>query len=374
MADFPEKLAFARRLVAAGIAKDLSQAAGITFQVGSAGLTPEDREFLAFEVGGSRGVAPDNLAAFAAKAKKTQDTLQFGSFRDSAQKLLRTSEETDANVTQVAEATTKFGDNLTALGFSGDAGLAALAAINKKSGNVDVAGTRLLQLLVQIDKRGLSKGTLEETVLAIQSQVDAGKNVFSVLGEQNAVSGFRNLMEFIDFFRQQRELVANAPATDIVGSRLHELRKDPVLAAALDAGESKGGLASTEEAVLSVRENLLASARDQIRRALLEEKRFAGAAFESFGFDTADFFNNERTALLGLENDERLRPQTRLLIAKFLRDTLEEEGFGPLTTDSQKEASRERRDRVVELLELQLEEQQKANARPRGTTTPARKR
>ncbi|MEQ8849895.1 hypothetical protein [Botrimarina sp.] len=300
LANFSGNKELATDLVRRGIANDMAQGAGIAFQLGSSGVKGAERDFLIEEVAAPKLVAPGNLATFAAKVKKAQGTLGFGSFQNTTQKILQASEATDTDATSIATASTRFGSELGALGFSGDSGLAALTTIIQQSPNQDIAANRLRAFLGEVDKKGLGKGTLRETIAAIQSRVDAGAEESSILTNSRSLSGFRNLRDQLEFFDQQQGLIASAPERDVVGQRAGELAKDPVFGAQLAADEARGRRLVAETAELAPGAALRQAIEDEgIARAHEGGNRFAAGVGYAGGWmnDMAAFAYGDRAYL-----------------------------------------------------------------------------
>ncbi len=306
LSDFSKNSELSKDLVKRGIAKDTSQAARIVFQLSSSGIRGEDRDFILNQVAANKLVAPENLATFSSKVEKSRNVLGLGSLEDAVNKILQTSDSTDSNATAIAQATTKFGSQMSALGFKGDAGLAALTTVLQSADNQDVAANQLRALLTQIDKRGLSKGGLRSTVVSLQKRVQAGESIQEILGETRAIAGFRNIRNRLGFFDEQLGLISSAGERDLVSLRGSEIRNNSSFNAAFLAEEAAGNLSISSEEVTAERRNLVRAAYDSTRARLYREGKEFEAGLLS-PLETFDIYSGSQEYRLRAGLDEEIR-------------------------------------------------------------------
>jgi hypothetical protein len=216
-------------------------------------------------------------------------------------------EVAQADATRVALAATEFGGQAAALGLGDETAAAAFLAIERVSKNEDTAATQLRSLLDQVDKKGLSKGSLPATINAIQARIASGETAFDVLGETRAVQGFRNLRKELPFFQQQEQLLQRANVQDLAAQRGGRLLSDPVFAAGVARQQAEGLQAIAEEQRHAVRENLFDAARASRRAALTRSGRMGGAGqVEMLAWAAADVLGLERPVLREQMFQERM--------------------------------------------------------------------
>lgn len=328
-------LAFARQLVATGVAPDVGSGADIAFALTSAGLSAEEKAFVSGRIGASRAVPAEELPGVATNIKKAQNQLQLGTFAASTNKLLAASEFTDTTLTKIAEAATRFGTDLEGAGFSGDVGLAALTAILRSAPNPEQASTRLSAFLRESGNRGFARDTLGGTLEAIQSQIAAGATAKDVLGSEDAVKGFRNLRQNRNLFDQTLAAVVAAPQTDLVGSRFGSLeREDPIFRSAKRRQEAERRLAAVDESKFSEVESLFERLRAERIAGLREQgssEVFIGA--QRAAFAAADVLGGELGSLRQTLQAESLGTDTGVSasLLRDIRDLLERQVNGQPT-------------------------------------------
>lgn len=245
MANAIDNLSFARDVEKAGIA-DLGTASSLAKQLAASGITGAERDFLVYKIGGEGAVSPENLEPLGAKAKKAQQLLGVKGFDETLQMLFAGADPSDSNPTDFAVAATKYANAFKALGYTPTESVAALGTALKFSDNAEVGGTALQAFAAQVDKRGLNKGTLKDTVLGIKSQIDGGKGAFDVLGETSAVNAYRGLLNNMAFYDEQRGIIGGAAKNDFIGNKPNQLLADPQFAAETTRRKAVGRQAAAQ--------------------------------------------------------------------------------------------------------------------------------
>ena len=287
-----------------GITTDRKTAGDIAFQFKASRVFGDDRKFVLDKVATPKLVSAPNLPEFIAKSKKVQDVLGFATLEESMEKIVQASDATDSNATSVAVALTRYGASLKALKFDSDAGLAALTTTLRTAAKPEVAATQIQAFLTQVDSRGLAKGTLKETVLAIQKDIESGRSTQKILGEQNAITGFRAIHNQLPFFDQQLELIKTADDRNIIADLGSQARKIPTIDAASYAQQAKGQLSIARELASSERTNIMEAALDFRQVQLNNQGRRHAASALWFDGKVNGFFGNELGVIRSQLNQE----------------------------------------------------------------------
>lgn len=331
LADFPGGVAYARQLIRQGVvpATNQSQAFDIAYDLGSANFTRGEMQYIA-EIGAQKRVKPEGLVSFGGALKKYIGTFgeqEAGSLRQVGSKIFEAAAIAQADAVKVALAATRFGSGSQSLGMSDEEAMAAFLAIEKQAPNPEQASTRLEALLAQIDKRGLKKGTFRQTIDSILQRVERGENPYAILGEANAVQGFRNIAKEGAFIQQTEQRLQRANARDVVAGAA-PIMQDPALAASVIRQQAEGRLAAIQESRDAVRENLFDAVVAERKARLQEQGSYVGAGqMEMLVARVIDFLGLEDLALRGEMVQERLgrgsfSPElTKQLEAYFTRST-----------------------------------------------------
>lgn len=296
---FTENRKFVDELRKRGVVKDASQGANLANALDQAGFNEEEQKFIAFDLIRSRFLDANSGADVATKFAKVNDLLQIGDLRTTVNKIVQAGGSTSSTNPEFADALTVFAGQFKDLGFNADESMAALEIADKNSKNILSAAERLKSFGDQVTKRGLSTGDFLGTVNAIRAREQAGENIFAILGEANAVAGYKLFDEQReqDKYRKSMGLVATASQRDVLGQQLGGIYKDPQLAAAINAQAAKGAL-EVEQEERRGELNLLFEEATNAKK-LYEERRGSrfGSASSTFFAGLAQAFGGERGAL-----------------------------------------------------------------------------
>lgn len=199
MSENPEQfkalLEESRQLVKRGIVapNEESKAYSTVANLQNAGYTPEEREALFRPA--ARGQIAD-IQGFGGNVRTAQDLFGEGDTGDvkaTIDKLMVAAGATLENATETAQVVPKFGSEAKAIGVDFERATAAYIAVRKQSANADRTADRLKAFFSQVDSRGLNQGDLYKTVDFIDQQIKGGKTAQDMLGDVNAVAGYRAL-------------------------------------------------------------------------------------------------------------------------------------------------------------------------------------
>jgi hypothetical protein len=285
--DFQKLFGQTRGFVRRGIFRhdQLGQAADLTFALRNAGYSDQDVEFIT-RLGENKQVRPENMVKVAEGLKKYQDIFgskEAGTITDIGQKVFQAAGSTQSDFATVAQASTLFGSEASALGYTDEEALAAWVAIEKGSPGPEEAATRVRGLLTQIAKKKLSKGTLTETINSLVARVRGGEEAIDIIGETRGAAGLNILANderYADYVRQLGDIRA-APGRDVIGSRVF-INDDPQLRAATALQREEGSAAMATEDRFSERRNL-ANAVYAGRRRRASSSGFLNGAAELAG-------------------------------------------------------------------------------------------
>jgi hypothetical protein len=324
--DYQAALKEARGLVSRGVFKpdQESQAMDLVFSLTSAGYGDADRAFLA-EIGAKRGVRPESLQAYAQSLKKFQDIFgqgETGDLRSIANKVVQTSQFTQARASEVAASATKFGTGARALGISDEDSLAAIAVIERGAPSISEASTRLSGLFQAVDKKGLKGRTIEDIVSEISAREASGENLFEMLGEKEAVNAYRSLKNDLPLFRKLAEQITAAPGSDILGTQLEFIRSDPEARSALARERAEGNLARGRQTRSSEVENLFDAYRAEVIERLESQGRTKEALAERAALWLTDVTGGERGVLgdAAFSRDPQISRELQRDIQQFFLD------------------------------------------------------
>lgn len=327
LSDSPEQLervaTIANKLIYSGaVAPDnRSLAYDTAFSFNSAGLDGQSIEALS-KLAADRIIPASGLSEFAGKAKKIQDiygTEEAGSMGLIVDKILAASKSAQSDAPTIAGEIAKFGGLAASLGFSDESSVAAFLASEKQSDTPAAAAERMKSLFAQMKKRDLAKGTLAESVDAIQSRVAGGEKIFDILGEQNAVIGFEDIMRRRDVFDAQSQAMLNASGTAARSAGL--INTSPEHRAALSKARSQGRVAEAMAVSgQSERENLFdAVANDRYAARVSEGRPFMAnvlGALERLD----DYFQRETAGMYQGAIRGQLSPETLEDVKGYYRD------------------------------------------------------
>jgi hypothetical protein len=304
-----ENRAFMRELRREGVSKDDTQAADLAFALDSAGLNEAEQRFVAFNLVKNRFIGTNDAYDVSLSAKKATDLLGYSSLQEGFDKLTTASGGTSANIPSLATATTKYASAFRAAGFSADESLAAIEVGDKGSANVDVAAERLKAFAAVVEKNDLFKGSLPKTISAITERIKAGEKASAILGDQNAIAGYRLFDEAGEMgaFNASQGRLANAAGA--VAGRIGEFRRDPIYGPAIQAQEAAGALNVGREDRVSALENAFQAGRDRMieyhegRGEYMAAYGVRGAAMVNSSFaNQGRFLENMMATERGLEN------------------------------------------------------------------------
>ena len=283
---FKRGAATARKLRRAGLITDLSQGFDIATNLENAGFSDEELAFIVNDLAKTRVVKAENLESVGGALTKFRTAFgakEAGSLKEVLDKTLRVSAlpGVQANLTQTVTESLKFADLFQSIGIGDEQTLAAFAGVEAVSPSRESASEALKSFAAQVDKRGLSKGDLFATLDSISAQVDKGGNAFDILGEQNAVIGFKRLRKQRETIKQNEALIRGAGGT--LDSTAGLLQGDPSLRAADFSTRAQGELVSSQEEQFSEGESLFQGVR-ALRRKRIEQQsgEAMGALFDFF--------------------------------------------------------------------------------------------
>lgn len=282
--EFAANVGFARSLVDRGIVSEDQQgmAADIAYALAGADFTDAEKELVA-RAGAAGFIKPEDMATIGEAMRTYQRAFgegEAGSLAEIFDKGIIGGKATKVDTTKTLLAATKFGAGSRTLGFSDEESLAALVANEFQSENIDIAATQVSSLYDQLVKRGLGKGSLQETIAAIGERVQGGENIFSILGESRAVKGYEALAQNPQLFADSIANMQGAGGAFAASEGM--VNQDPILAAQKAKREAEGRLEADKMNLYAEREALVdALAADIKQRAGLHSFTAYNAYFES---------------------------------------------------------------------------------------------
>ncbi len=298
--DFAKNVGRAREIQMRGIASG-SQAYDIAGALKVGGFSDEEV-----------GTVLDRAQSQQIKATEIEDTIRSGkkvanlyagqglTFPQILDKLGVASGPGDSTSGEFATASTKWAQQNSMLGFGGDEGLAAQMIIEKQAGSIDMAGTQLGEFMNQVMKRGLGKGTIEDTVKNLDLLVAGGKTTSELLGEGNAIKAYSSLSRDLKLMGGYQSDLAGA--TGFMDSKSF-MNVDPRAAAALAKQQSVARLDAMRDEKNSERE-LLFDAMIADRIATRREGAIS-SSITNFTSWFEDVSQNEDVAFRRAINDNR---------------------------------------------------------------------
>lgn len=339
--DFLGLLGTARGGVRRGVFKDEGAGADFTIATRNAGFSEEDVAAL-LDIGERKQISAGNLVEFGKSARKVGNVYggRFG-LRALADRIGVASKVTQASAAETAQASTRFSQQSVSLGYQGDSSLAALGIIEQYAGDINQAGVQLGALYDQILKRQISQGTLDATLSDIDKRVAAGENIYSILGESNAVKGYLALQQGRTDYQDLKQRLGSADG--YFGSR-YFLDVDPGTRSALARDKSAGALADASRR-LGTLENLSASASDELYAADLRAgRRIIGAGDRQLR-NLRDVTLGDKGILLEAAADPRVPLERR----EAYIDYLQENPLASPIANAQVDSLGAKIDRLIEL-------------------------
>lgn len=256
--EFTANVGFARSLITRGIVSKDQQglAADISYSLAGADFTAAEKELVA-SAGEAGFIKPEDLATVGEALRTYQRSFgeaEAGDLAAILDKGIIGGKATKVDTTKTLLAATKFGAGSTRLGFSDEESLAALVVNEFQAENIDIAATQVSSLYDQLNKRGLGKGSLNETIASIKARVDKGENVFDILGESRAVKGYEAIAGSPELFSDTFGKMVGASGAFQASQGMVD--SDPILAAGKLRREAEGRLAMQMEDLHAERESL----------------------------------------------------------------------------------------------------------------------
>lgn len=227
----------ARSLYAQGAASSLSDAGQFMFQIRSAGLDSDMDTFARIR---SSGLAEDASGLVKAVDVFTRNfgKGETGDASAIVSKLLGASSLTQQSAEAIGAASARGAQFATALGLTDEEMLAAMSQASGLTGSAEQGGTVVAALLKSIEKselfqEGDLKGkSLREMVQAIQGQVDAGEDLFDILGGRaEAIQGFRIIANDMRAYDKTLRVIKDSERNKELETKLRFAEQDPILAA-----------------------------------------------------------------------------------------------------------------------------------------------
>lgn len=366
-AKFGQLTGYARELVRRGVFSpdQLGSAFSTSFSLESAGFSEREKEYFA-RLGESGFISAEGLVNYGGALRKAQNAYGGAgsiSVEELSDRIIATSKATLNNASETAQAFTQFASGGAGLGYTGDAQAAALQLVDEYAKDINDAGVKQGALFTQIAKRGLNAGSLIGTIDSITSQVSQYTDpnereaaLYQILGESNAVKAYQAIAAQRDQFDTALANISGAGGTFARSSGL--IDQDPELAAARQARLAAGELADASRGY-GTAETLYKAISDQYRAAALRRGDRVAAALGGEAGDFTDRYGLERQTIVGAVYDESLPLELRLQAARYGRNTVDQPLFRPESVDRREQ---QQLDRMVSLLEQQLQEQRNANA------------
>lgn len=306
---FSRGAATARKLQRLGVVSSLSQGFDIATNLENAGFDAGEQNFLIDKVAKGRIVKAENLESVGGAIKKFQTAFgaDAGSLPEVFDKALTAAGVTQANVTQTLNETLKFASLFAKLGFTDEESLGAFAGVEVVSPSSENAAEQLKSFGAQVFKRGLGKGNLSDTLANITSKIKGDTTAFDVLGEQNAVIGYQNLIQQQGFIREQ--IAGIGGSRGALDARLGLLDTDAALAAANARASAEGAL-QEEIGRRSPAENLLDAVRADRLRA--SGGSWVASLVNKIKFGAMDALGQEDFALREVALSERSARQSNI--------------------------------------------------------------
>lgn len=334
--DFQKLVGQARNLQRRGVfgPDQGGQAADFVFALRNAGYSDEDVGFIT-GLGESKKVKPENLQKVAEGLKKYQTIFgakEAGSIKDVAQKVFAAAGTMQTDFAQAAGASTLFGSEAAALGYSDEEALAAFVAIEQQSPGAEEAATRLRSMLTQIQKKKLSKGSLSATIAHLVGKVRGGKSAIDLLDETRAAAGLNILAGDAGqaMFAQQVPSITGAPAQDVIGQRAF-LNVDPQLRAASTLQVTQGEATQKMADAVAEKEMLFDIIRASRTRSANTTAGWLDAWIQNYIFGGAiDFMGMENLDIRGAAQGRYgVNKAEQQLMIDYLKRISENTGGGP---------------------------------------------
>lgn len=353
-ADFAANAALARQLQSTGAFKDGNAAARTAFNIRSAGFSDAEQQVLLGLVQ-QRKVSGENIEAFGGNVRRIQQIFgaDAGSLDEVINKVAETSKRTLVSASDTAREVTKFAGLARSAGLTDEEAFAAFGVAEGRSASAENAAEKLKSFFAQVNKRQLGGGSLQDIIARIESKTAEGATLFDVLGEQNAVIGFQDLVAGRAALAEQVAGIRAAAGRGLV-QQSPLLLDDPSLGAALVREQSQGALDTLQQqSPEAVRESLFDAYRNQLRQRYIREGRGNVSRYYSeAAFGLTDFFGSEDSRLEGAVGSNEFTPELRLQIARYLQS--QGETSAVTLSEDQTRIEARRLDRIIELLERQL--------------------
>lgn len=351
---FAAAVAEARAFRSAGAADSVDAAAREVFFLRSAGLDRGDRDF-ARDVKASGSISDLAGLAQAFDALRTNlGAKEVGSFEDFLDKAIAASSFAPAQAPEIPQAAARSAGSARALGLSVDSLNAATAFLAKSTGSATEGGTQLAAFLKGIEKDGLAadptlKGlSLVELVREINSRgLDRGGLADLVGDRQEAITGFRTLAAVLPEFENAVRAIRQADADNLARQTISLPDTDEQLRVGRLADRAKARGDVVGQSTVGVTGNVIEAARQElvaVRRARGDQLAEVKNLFESMNVNFSLLLGEQRVLIeAALRRSEDLTPET----VAALRDELAKlngtsEKIATNTSPSQPSARRER--------------------------------
>jgi uncharacterized protein (DUF2384 family) len=271
VSDTPEEFSTlvqqARDVYKGGGAESLGQAAQIVFATKSA---DEMKHLGLFQEMRASGLVQDTgmMATAAATIKASMGEKETGDLRAIISKGIAASLPGAGSAEALMEAAARSGGSAAALRMRDEEVLAAVAIASKSTGSPERAGTNVASLFRSLDEKeefkGMSfKGALEK----LKGKGLEGAALQEYLGREEALAGYRAVMQNVDLYDKALGDIEKAEKTDYVGQKVKYHAREPGLAAARQAAQSQATEQLSREP-LGTRENIANAMRQREEAAL----------------------------------------------------------------------------------------------------------
>lgn len=257
----------ARQAFRQGVGETEGEAAGLVFQLRSAGAGGELPFFTELSRSRAFGNVQD-LSRASAAMRRSFTGGQAGSFQNVVSAGLGASGFNPQNVAELLNATARAGGSANELGVSPEALLAAVAASASAAGTSSEGATRIAALLRQVERapQGGFKGLgLQGIIGRIQNLQGQGAGIRDILGSRaEAIQGFRDISGNLPEFQAAREAARRARAGNLALGTAALAQTDPQVRQAVNTRVARARAEVAREPLA------LAGLRQQQRQALAQ--------------------------------------------------------------------------------------------------------
>jgi hypothetical protein len=234
--DFAKLTAEADEIFARGIGQTRDQAALTAFQLNSSGMNEQEKAYLLGLL--EKGlVAPQNVTPLVGAIGTYRDAFgagETGTVKDIIDKFSVAGGPTRGSLQEIADSAAGLGQLGKDLGFSDEETLAALSLASIKTGNIAKAQPLVQGLFKTIIKNNLKKGSLFETLQAIQGNVSdtlplLGEGDKGALGttDLEAYRGFLSIMQSPEKYKELLSGIESAPRRNVAQAQASRSSESP---------------------------------------------------------------------------------------------------------------------------------------------------